>query len=139
MSMKRLSVLLGVLVIFSMVLTACPAPAPQVVEKVVTQVVEVEKEVKVVETQVVETVKEVEKVVEVEKIVEVEKPEEPVDRSGAWLDTIVIVEEPSSDAAISRLQTGDIDLFAYTVSNKEVAAKVDADPTLGLQILRLLQ
>jgi peptide/nickel transport system substrate-binding protein len=129
MSMKRLSVLLGVLVILSMILTACPAPAPQVVEKVVTQVVEVEKEVKVVETQVVETVKEVEKVVE--KIVEVEKPEEPVTRTGAWLDTIVIVEEPSADAAVSRLQTGDIDLYAYTVSNKEVAAKVAADPNLG--------
>ena len=61
MSVKKLSVVLGVLLIASMVLTACPAPAPQVVEKVVTQVVE--KEVKVVETQVVETVKEVEKIV----------------------------------------------------------------------------
>ena len=61
MSIKKLSVVLGVLLIASMVLTACPAPAPQVVEKVVTQVVE--KEVKVVETQVVETVKEVEKIV----------------------------------------------------------------------------
>ena len=63
MSLKKWSVVLGVLVIASMILTACPAPAPQVVEKVVTQVVE--KEVKVVETQVVETVKEVEKIVEV--------------------------------------------------------------------------
>ena len=52
MSVKKLSVLLGVLVVVSMVLTACPAPQPQVVEKIVTQVVE--KEVKVVETQVVE-------------------------------------------------------------------------------------
>ena len=63
MSLKKWSVVLGVLLVASMVLTACPAPQPQVVEKVVTQVVE--KEVKVVETQVVETVKEVEKVVEV--------------------------------------------------------------------------
>jgi ABC-type transport system substrate-binding protein len=59
MSVKKLSVVLGVLVVVSMVLTACPAPQPQVVEKIVTQVVE--KEVKVVETQVVE--KQVEKVV----------------------------------------------------------------------------
>ena len=59
MSVKKLSVLLGVLVVVSMVLTACPAPQPQVVEKIVTQVVE--KEVKVVETQ--EVVKEVEKIV----------------------------------------------------------------------------
>ena len=61
MSVKKLSVLLGVLVVVSMVLTACPAPQPQVVEKIVTQVVE--KEVKVVETQVVEKQVEVEKVV----------------------------------------------------------------------------
>jgi len=63
MSLKKWSVVLGVLLVASMILTACPAPQPQVVAKVVTQVVE--KEVKVVETQVVETVKEVEKVVEV--------------------------------------------------------------------------
>ncbi len=61
MSVRKMSVVLGVLIVASMVLTACPAPAPQTVEKVVTQVVE--KEVKVVETKVVETVKEVEKVV----------------------------------------------------------------------------
>ena len=63
MSLKKLSVVLGVLLVASMILTACPAPQPQVVEKVVTQVVE--KEVKVVETQVVETVKEVVKEVQV--------------------------------------------------------------------------
>ena len=70
MSLKKLSVLLGVLVVVSMILTACPAPQPQVVEKVVTQVVK--EEVKVVETQVVEKQVEVEKVVtkEVEKVVE---------------------------------------------------------------------
>ena len=67
MSIKKMSVLLGVLVVVSMVLTACPAPQPQVVEKIVTQVVK--EEVKVVET--VEVVKEVVK--EVEKPVEVVK------------------------------------------------------------------
>ncbi len=63
MSLKKWSVVLGVLVVVSMILTACPAPQAQVVEKVVTQVVE--KEVKVVETKVVETVKEVVKEVQV--------------------------------------------------------------------------
>ncbi len=62
MSIKKWSVLLGVLLIASMVLTACPAPTPQVVEKVVTQVVTQEKIVE----------KPVEKIVEkpVEKVVE---------------------------------------------------------------------
>jgi oligopeptide transport system substrate-binding protein len=65
MSLKKMSVVLGVVLIASMVLTACPAPAPQVVEKVVTQVVE--KKVEVVQTQIVEKVveKPVEKIVEV--------------------------------------------------------------------------
>ena len=68
MSVKKLSVMLAVLVVVSMILTACPAPQPQTVEKVVTSVVT--EQVKVVETQVVE--KPVEKIVtqEVEKIVE---------------------------------------------------------------------
>jgi oligopeptide transport system substrate-binding protein len=67
MSIKKWSIVLGVLVIASLILTACPAPTPQIVEvekKVVeTKVVEVEK--KVVETKVVEKVveKPVEKVV----------------------------------------------------------------------------
>jgi ABC-type transport system substrate-binding protein len=70
MSVKKLSVVLGVIVILSMILTACATPQPQVVEKVVTSVVK--EEVKVVETQVVEKQVEVEKVVtqEVEKVVE---------------------------------------------------------------------
>ena len=49
---SRFALLVGVLVIASMLLTACPAPAPQVVEKVVTQIVE--QKVDVIQTQIVE-------------------------------------------------------------------------------------
>ena len=45
---SRFALLVVVLVIASMLLTACPAPAPQVVEKVVTQIVE--QKVEVVQT-----------------------------------------------------------------------------------------
>ncbi len=120
MSVKKLSVLLGVLVVISMILTACPAPQQQVVEKVVTQVVEKQVEVEKVVTQVVEK----EKVVEKEVEVLVTPTPVPVTRTGAWLDTVVMVEEPSADAAVTRLQTGDIDIYAFQVSNREVAAKV---------------
>ena len=48
----RFALLVGVLVIASMLLTACPAPTPQVVEKVVTQIVE--QKVEVIQTQIVE-------------------------------------------------------------------------------------
>lgn len=61
MSGKKWFALVAVLVVASMVLTACPAPQTQVVEKVVTQVVE--KPVEVVKTVVVE--KQVEVVKEV--------------------------------------------------------------------------
>ena len=61
MSLKKMSVVLGVLLIASMVLTACPAPTPvvqtviqtQVVEKTVVQTQVVEKTVEKVQTQVV--------------------------------------------------------------------------------------
>jgi oligopeptide transport system substrate-binding protein len=72
MSLKKMSVVLGVLLIASMVLTACPAPQPQVVEKVVTQVVE--KTVEKVQTQVVEkTVVETQVVVATPEPVAVQK------------------------------------------------------------------
>jgi oligopeptide transport system substrate-binding protein len=61
---RKLWLALGVLLVASMVLTACPAPQVQTVEKIVTQVVE--KQVEVVKTV------EVEKPVEVVKTVEVE-------------------------------------------------------------------
>lgn len=71
----RIALLISVLVIASMLLTACPAPEPQVVvqtvvvekEKQVVQTVEVEK--KVVETQVVEKIVQATKVPEPKPIV----------------------------------------------------------------------
>ncbi len=59
MSVKKLSTILGVLLIASMILTACPQPTPATVIQTVVVEKQVEKEV----TKVVETVKEVEKVV----------------------------------------------------------------------------
>ena len=53
----RVALLLSILVVASMILTACPAPTPQVVEKVVQQTVVVEKPVeKLVEKLVQQTV-----------------------------------------------------------------------------------
>lgn len=115
-----------VLVAAAMVLSACGQPEVQIVKE--TVVVEVEKAGEVIEKEVEKIVeKEVEKVVEKEVIVEKE-----VARSltGAWVDAIVAVEEPSADAAVARLESGDIDIYAYTVSNPEVLAKVEASSGL---------
>lgn len=54
MSSKKWTVLLAVLVIAGLVLAACPAPTPEVVEKVVKETVVVEKQVEVEKTVVVE-------------------------------------------------------------------------------------
>lgn len=121
---SKVWMLVSSLLILGLMLAACGTSAtPQViekeVEKIVTQVV--------VETKEVEVVKTVE--VEVEK--EVLVTPEPVDRSGAWVDSVVVVEEPSADAAVNRLEVGDIDVYAYTVSNPEVAKKVADSPNLA--------
>jgi peptide/nickel transport system substrate-binding protein len=136
---KKLAILVVLMMLAPMVLAACgPTPEPQVIEKVVTEVVE-----KVV-TEVVEvmgTPEIVEKVVtevvevdkEVEKIVEVTAVPEPVDRMGGWLDTVVFVEEPDSDAAVTRLEVGDIDVFAYNISEPDIAGRVFDSESLVYQ------
>jgi len=54
----------------------------------------------------------------------------PIDRNGAWLDTLVFIEEPSADAAITRLEVGDIDVYASGISSSEGNARVAANPAL---------
>jgi peptide/nickel transport system substrate-binding protein len=124
---KKLMLVLGVLVLVSLAVAACqPAPAePETITVVETVVVEKEGET------IVETV-EVEKEVEVEKIVEVEveKEVELPERYGAWVDTVIMVEEPNSDAAVSRLEAGDLDVYAYNIAEPDVAERIYASDAL---------
>jgi peptide/nickel transport system substrate-binding protein len=81
--MKRfLPMLVVVIMILGTILSACAAPPPQTVEKVVTQVVEKEvvKEVEKVVTQVVEKEKVVEKVVEATAVPPTVAPEVPAEK-----------------------------------------------------------
>lgn len=122
---KLLFILSLLVVATAVVLLGCqPQVAPTstvetvVQTVVVTQIVEVEGE-QVVVTEIVE--------------VEVDRPTptpEPINRNGAWLDTIVVVEEPSIDAAIARLSVGDIDLYNNTISNPAQFGKVKEDAAL---------
>lgn len=123
---KKWMNLMAVIVLLSMLLSACVEPEQVIVT--VEKTVEVEKIVEVEKT--VEVEKIVEKEVEVEKEVLVTPEPVAVDRKGAWLDTIVFVEEPSADAAVTRLEVGEIDMYAYQVSNREVVAKVNASANL---------
>ncbi len=127
MSRKHWMALIGLIVIATLFLAACQ---PQTVivekEKVVTKEVEKEKVV----TKEVEKVVEKEKVVtkEVEKQVVVTPTPVPVDRKGAWVDTVVVIEEPNADAGVTRLGTadkqGDIDVYAYTISSQKIAQRI---------------
>lgn len=51
-------------------------------------------------------------------------------RMATWIDEAIIVEEPAVATAISRLQAGDIDLWAYTSSDVTAFNTVKADPNL---------
>lgn len=50
--------------------------------------------------------------------------------NGAWVDEVVLVEEPSAEKAFSRLVSGDIDLHAEAVSNVAVFEDVRNHPAL---------
>ncbi|NLL43984.1 MAG: ABC transporter substrate-binding protein [Firmicutes bacterium] len=54
--------------------------------------------------------------------------EEP--RMATWVDDVVLVEEPSITTAVTRLQTGDIDVYASTSSQPVPFATILSDPEL---------
>ena len=137
MSNKKLFSIATLIVIASMLIASCAAEK-ETVEVEVTRVI-TEKET-VVET-VIETVVEKETIVEtvtetvVETVVEtvieeVETGPDISDRKGALVDTIIVIEEPSADQAVTRLEVGEIDVYAFSVSNPEVAAAVFDSPNL---------
>ncbi len=117
---KKLMAMLGALVVLSLVLSACATPTPETIIQTVEVVNEVEVPVEVEKE--VEVIREVEVPVEVET----ETEAEPITRRGAWVDTVIMSEEPSADAAVRRLQTGDLDLYAYAVSDPSVADAIYA-------------
>jgi peptide/nickel transport system substrate-binding protein len=121
---KKWASLIAVIVVLSMILAACgPTPEPEVIVETIKETVVVEGTPQVVEKEVTKVVQET-VVQEATVEVVVTAAPEPVERTGAWVDTIVFVEEPDSDAAVTRLEVGDIDVFAYNVSEPEVAARI---------------
>ena len=121
--MKKVAFTFSVLLLV-VLLAACASAPAEVVE--VTRVVTETDTVEVVVTEVVET--QVETVVEVTREVQVEVPvtpePAPVDRQGGWLDTIVFIREPNQDAAIARLASGDIDVFADDVAGEALVQAI---------------
>jgi peptide/nickel transport system substrate-binding protein len=131
---KKWASLIALVIVFSMMLTACgPTPETQVetviqtVQVEVTKIVEKEGKVETVVETIVETVE-----VEVPKEVQVEVTAvpEPEDRVGGWLDMVIFVEEPNEQAAITRLDVGEIDVYAYTVADPDAFEAVKRNDKL---------
>ena len=119
---KKLFFVLAMLAVFAVLFAACGPSTPE--KEVVVETVVVEREGEtIVETVVVE--REGETVVETVVVeIEVEPTPVPVDRQGAWLDTVIMVEEPNSNAAVTRIEAGDIDVYAFNVAEPDVAQRI---------------
>ncbi len=51
-------------------------------------------------------------------------------RQGAWLDEVVLTQEPNTGAAVLKLAAGDIDMYAFSISDRALFAQVAANPDL---------
>lgn len=56
------------------------------------------------------------------------------ERTGAWVDDIVVIEEQREPAAIDMLLTGELDIYAQTMSDPELLQKVQASPELEYSV-----
>ena len=57
-----------------------------------------------------------------------------VARTGTWIDTLVAVEEPNADAAVTRLEAGDIDVYASTVTSAGTYQRVRESSALAYKM-----
>lgn len=118
MSRHKTLIHLNLIVIASLLLAACATATPQVVEREVTAPPQVIRET-------------VEVPVEVPRDVLVTPTAAPVDRRGGWLDQIVVVEEPSTEAAVARIDVGELDVYAFAAADPEVLARIQSLPNLS--------
>ena len=84
----------------------------------------------VVVTQPVEKVVTQVQVAVTEKPVLVTPTPVPVERTGAWVDSVIVVEEENAPAAITRLQSGELDLYAYALAKADLFQRVKESPDL---------
>ena len=55
----------------------------------------------------------------------------PVPRTGAWADSLVFTVQEDADVAVAQLESKDIDIYAYTVSDPELYKKVKDNDELS--------
>ncbi|HEY3474326.1 MAG TPA: ABC transporter substrate-binding protein, partial [Anaerolineales bacterium] len=117
MKIKHLYYALSLLVMFSIVLTAC---APQVAATTEAP------------AQTEAPVQPTDEPAMTEAPTESPVPTEPAtDRTGAWVDEVIFTKQDSAEAAVSQLNAGEMDLYAYTVAEAPVYETLQASPDLG--------
>ncbi len=116
---KKLLTVLSLILIAGFVLPACQ-PDPEVIEVTVPP--------EVIEVTVPPEEIEVEVPVEVTVPVEIPVEVHPdlADRRGAIVDTVVVVEEPSFDQGVVRIDVGELDLYAHGISDPDIYAAIEA-------------
>ncbi|MBL8049746.1 MAG: hypothetical protein JNM46_00865 [Anaerolineales bacterium] len=105
---NRLSILLGLLVIASMVLAACGGTTAPTTEEPATG-----------ETAEAPT-----------EVATEEPTPEPTTRQGAWVDEVVFSEQGDEAAAVAQLQAGDIDVYADGIADPNLFQTVQGDSNL---------
>ena len=55
------------------------------------------------------------------------------ERTGAWVDEVIVSEDPSAASAVSRLEAGQIALYSFTVSDPQIFERVSNNPALGFE------
>ncbi len=132
-SNKKWSILLGLVVVASMLLSACGPTAETTVVTappvVVTELVP--GATSVVEVQVTVPAEVIQQTVEVPVEVVVTATPEPSKRTGAWVDMLVFTEQNSAEAAVKQLQANDIDIYAYSVGGEDLFKTVKEDSNLS--------
>lgn len=114
---KKLLAIFGSVIVLAMILAACapaePAePGEEPTPETIVETVVVTEEVVVTEV--------------VTEIVEVEVTPE-VTRNGAWLDTVIMIAEPSMESAVARIIADDIDVYAQSGEEAEAFATVQEE------------
>ena len=115
--------LLAILLIVALVFAACGPPTgqPEVAE---------EPEAPAQEEQAAAEEEEQEEAPAEEETAAEEEPAMMSERTGAWVDEVIAVEEPSAAAAVTRMDLGELDAYAFSISDAEVYATVQGMDSL---------
>src|SRR5215216_1305882 len=113
MKLNKLYTVLSLLVVLSVVLAACAPQAATATEAPVPQTQE--------PTEAAATEAPTEAAVPTEA---------PTTRTGAWVDQVIFTKQDTAEAAVSQLEAGDIDIYAYTVAEAPVYETIKASPDL---------